>query len=116
MSATPRTDAAIYEEDTGHNGMVAVVSPDFARTLERELIKQTVSHAQTVGIISTAIRERDEARARIAEVETAHRDLLHTMKVIAGMWIAGTTPLTPADALAERMAKLALAATLRKTP
>lgn len=34
---TPLTNAAIYEEDTGHNGMVKVVSPDFARSLERRL-------------------------------------------------------------------------------
>lgn len=37
MSDTPRTDAAIYEEDTGLNGMVKVVSPEFARGLEIEL-------------------------------------------------------------------------------
>jgi hypothetical protein len=34
---TPRTDAAITEEDTGYNGLINVVSPEFARTLEREL-------------------------------------------------------------------------------
>lgn len=58
----------------------------------------------------------DDRNARLAELETANRELLHAMKVIAGMWIAETTPLAPPDALAERMAKLALAATLRKHP
>lgn len=45
QSDTPLTDEAIYEEDTGYNGMVRVVSPDFARDLERQL--------------RTAERERD---------------------------------------------------------
>lgn len=39
QSDTPRTDAAEYEEDTGYNGIVKVVSPDFARELERENTK-----------------------------------------------------------------------------
>lgn len=37
MSNTPRTDAAIYKEDTGHNGLVAVLAVEFGRQLEREL-------------------------------------------------------------------------------
>jgi len=34
MSKTPITDAAIYEEDTGYNGLVKVVSPESMRALE----------------------------------------------------------------------------------
>jgi hypothetical protein len=90
-------------------------------TAERDQLRAEVEQKRnllTVSIKSAgdqAIRA-EKAEVRLAEVETANRDLLHTMKVIAGMWIAATTPLTPADALAERMAKLAIGATLRKHP
>ena len=53
---------------------------------------------------------------RNTELAQANADLLHVLKVISGLWITETTPSSPPDALAERMAKLALAATLRKHP
>lgn len=43
---TPRTDAAIYEEDTGCNGLVKVVAPSKCAEIERDLIeaKQLLAH------------------------------------------------------------------------
>lgn len=86
MTETPQTDSQNFGE---------CCATDFARTLERKLASAT---------------------ARIAELETANRELLHAMMAISDMWIVETTPSSPPDALAERMAKLALAATLRKHP
>ena len=57
QSDTPRTDAAAYTA-TDYD---AVVSVDFARDLERELV--------------TATRERDEARAEVEELESALRSV-----------------------------------------
>jgi len=34
MSDTPMTDASIVEEDTGYNGLIKTVSPEFSRELE----------------------------------------------------------------------------------
>ncbi|MDQ5979958.1 MAG: hypothetical protein QG602_2933 [Verrucomicrobiota bacterium] len=53
---------------------------------------------------------------RYEQLRLKNAELLHALKTIADMWIADTTPLAPPDALAERMGKLALAATLRKHP
>lgn len=75
---TPRTDAQEFAalewrgEVPGANlqrGCAKVVRSDFARQLERELAEQTASHAQTVGIISDAFRERDEALRELAALK-----------------------------------------------
>lgn len=60
-AGTPRTDAAIYEEGTGYNGMVKVVSPDFARQLEREL--------------ATATADLATANARVKELEAVLKEI-----------------------------------------
>jgi hypothetical protein len=68
---TPRTNAAIVEEDTGYNGIVQTVSPDFARELERENAKLREALAamvrHTPASVSPAVKEaRDYAKGILA--------------------------------------------------
>ena len=69
------------------------------------------------GLAQLVAEQREQAVVQSTEeLRIKNAELLHTLKIISGMWIKETTPSSPPDALAERMAKLALAATLRKTP
>lgn len=68
--ATPRTDEAIYEEDAGYNGggIVEVVSPEFARSLELE-------NAQLAAQCSELIEELAESRKDGARLDLLLRDV-----------------------------------------
>lgn len=69
---TPRTDAKVFQAHWPTSWCRSeegpVVDAAFARLLETELIEQTASHAQTVGIVSAALRERDEALRTLARL------------------------------------------------
>lgn len=74
-SKTPRTDAEereIYSEGNcgmGKDYAEHVVDASFARQLEEELLKQQALASQLVKQRNKAEAERDDLRARVAELE-----------------------------------------------
>lgn len=71
MSATPLTDAAVYEEDTGYNGMVSVVSPSFARELEtswRAAVTTVNALGDRLRTAQEKVEELAEANNRLARI------------------------------------------------
>jgi transposase-like protein len=70
MSNTPKTDAAIYEEDTGYNGMAQVVSPDFARELEREniMLREALEACSVFVTPLERLKNWNEYKAHAAEL------------------------------------------------
>lgn len=115
----PRVAALIAERDAALAKLHAlrlVCGTDDANKFETWCDRAIARAEEAESAQLDSLASCEIAEARLAELETANRELLHTLKTIADMWITETTPSSPPDALAERMAKLALAATLRKHP
>lgn len=94
-----------------------------ALTNAKEKMSFWFDRAETAEAALAAVRSKLETikaghgeLGRYEEVRLKNAELLRVLKTISDLWITETTPSSPPDALAERMARLALAATLRKTP
>lgn len=68
MSDTPRTDAALERGD--YKKKKTCISPDFARTLERELNELRTAWQEQTILRQKMEKERDQLRAELVEIKS----------------------------------------------